>query len=291
MPENTNCSKIPTVAASYLLASKDHLKGTTKYLRDSIRSAFRKSKEMTWSLTLEDVKKLASEPLPEELQRFLSLVFSGIEPEMVPDDRTKRFIYSIGQDGCHSISQGQWKLAKHILICITIRHFYRSKQLTTILNRLCHCESYSFGIKLKTAMAYALEEANTYLTPQIVSGESNEVFHNEWDNLNKILTNVTGSNVVNSAAGIILQEVKGDTRSTSKSTLPTAARSKERSLKVDASTTLAPVTIYNRVEPNSHENTVFSPRADNDTELKKSMNEYDIWMLCRWGKYLFLISI
>ena len=179
MPENTNCSKIPTVAASYLLASKDHLKDTTKYIRDSIRSAFRKSKEMTWPLTLEDVKKLASEPLPEELQRFLSLVFSGIEPEMVQDDRTKRFIYSIGQDGCHAISQGWWKLAKHILICITIRHLYRSKQLTTILNRLCHCESYSFGIKLKTAMAYALEEANTYLTPQIVSGESNEVFHNE----------------------------------------------------------------------------------------------------------------
>ena len=104
-----------------------------------------------------------------------------------------------------------------------------------------------FGIELETAMAYALEEADTYLTPQIVSGESNEVFHNEWDNLNKILTNVKGSNVVNSAAGIMLQEVKGHTGSTSERTLPTAARSKERSLKVDAPTTIAPVTIYNRV--------------------------------------------
>ena len=60
-------------------------------------------------------------------------------------------------------------------------------------------------------MAYALEEANTYLTSQIVSGETNKVFHNQLDNLNKILTNVTRSNVVNSAAGIMLQEVKGDT--------------------------------------------------------------------------------
>ena len=63
----------------------------------------------------------------------------------------------------------------------------------------------------------------------------------------------------------MLQEVKGDTRSTSKSKLPTAARSKERSLKVDAPTALASVTIYNRVEPNFYENTVFSPPADNDT--------------------------
>ena len=202
---------------------------------------------MTWPTTLEDVKKLANEPLPEELQHFLSLVFSGNEPEMVQDDRTKSFIYSIGQDVCPAVSQGWCKLAKHILICITICHLYCSKQLTTILNRLCHCESYSFGIKLETAMAYALEEANTYSAPEIVSGESNEVFHNEWDNLNKILTNVKGSNVVNSAAGIMLQEVKGDTGSTSERTLPTAARSKERSLKVDAPTTLAPVTIYNRV--------------------------------------------
>ena len=166
---------------------------------------------------------------------------------MVQDDRTKRFIYSIGQDVCCAISQGRWKLAKHYLICMTIRRLYRSKQLTTILNHLCHCESHSFGIELETAMAYALEEANTYLTPQIVSGESNEVFHNEWDNLNKILTNVIGSNKVNSAVGIMLHEVKGDTGSTSQRTLPTAARSKKRSLKVDVPTTLAPVTIYNCV--------------------------------------------
>ena len=217
----------------------------------------------------------------EELQRFLSLVFSCNEPQMVQNDRTKRFIHSIGQDVCRAVSQGRWKLAKRILICITIRHLYRSNQLTTILNRLCHCESYSFGIKLDTAIPYALKEVNTYWMPQTVSGESNEVFHNEWYKLNKILTNVTGSNTVNSAAGIMLHEVKGDTGSTSEGTLPTAATSIERRLKVDAPTTLALVTIYNRVGPNFPENAMISPPRNNDTELKKCMKEYDIWMLCR----------
>ena len=99
--------------------------------------------------------------------------------------------------------------------------------MTTILNRLCQCESYFFGIELETAIAYALKGVNIYLTPQIVSGESNEVFHNEWDKLNKILTNATGSNVVNSAAGIILEEVKCDAGSTTERTLPTAAKSKQ----------------------------------------------------------------
>ena len=64
-----------------------------------------------------------------------------------------------------------------------------------------HCESYSYGLELETALAKAIEESNTYLTPQIVTGEHNIVFHSEWDNLNKIKTNVTGSNVVSSAAG------------------------------------------------------------------------------------------
>ena len=146
-------------------------------------------------------------------------------------------------------------------------------------SRACHCESYSFGIELETAMAYALEEAKSYLTPQIVSGESNEVFRNERDNLNEILINVIVSNVVNSAVGIMLQEVKGDTGSTSERTLPTAARSKERSLKVNAPTTLAPVIIYKRVGPNFPENAVISPPADKATELKKCMKEYGIWML------------
>ena len=77
-------------------------------------------------------------------------------------------------------------------------------------------------------MAKALEETSTCLTPEMVSGDCNKVFHHELDNLNKILTNVTASNVVNSTAGIMLQEVKSDNGSTSSEwTLPTAKRNKE----------------------------------------------------------------
>ena len=131
-------------------------------------------------------------------------------------------------------------------------------------------------------MAKAVEEMSTYLTPQIVTGEDNEVFHGEWANLNKILTNVTGSNVVNIAAGIMLQESKSDIDSTStERTISAAKRTKERSLKIDAPTTLAPVTIYNRVGPNFPENAVFTTPAENDLELKRCMKEYDIWILSK----------
>lgn len=117
---------------------------------------------------------MSTEKFPEEVERFLNL---RNEPNTEKCERTKRFAYFISQDVCSTVYQEQSKLSKHILICVTVRHLNRSKQLTTILNRLCHCELYSFG--LETAMVKAIDEANTYLTQQIVTWKDNLLFHSE----------------------------------------------------------------------------------------------------------------
>ena len=70
------------------------------------------------------------------------------------------------QDICRAVTKGEWKLSK---LCTTIGHMYRSKQLTTILSRLGHCETYDFSLELETALAKALDEVYTSLTPQITS--------------------------------------------------------------------------------------------------------------------------
>ena len=158
-----------------------------------------------------------------------------------------------------AVTKGEWKLPKHILLCTTIRHLYRNKQLTTILSRLGHCETYDFGLELETALAKALAEVSTNLTPQIITGEGNDVFHLEWDNMNKITTNIHGSNVVNSTGGIMIQEVKPDFDATNQDrALPLYERNKTRSLKVDTPETLAPVVMYSRVGPKFPEGSVFT---------------------------------
>ena len=269
------------VAASYLAASKDRIQETALYLKEVIERAFKASKELPWPPTVEDISELSSENLPEELERFLTIVFSGNEPKNNECERTKRFVVSIGQDLCRAVTEGKWKLAKHILLCTTIRHLYRSKQLTTILNRLCHCESYSYGLELETAMAKAIEESDTYITPQIVTGDDNVVFHSEWDNLNKIKTNITGSNVVNSAAGIMLQERKqGATPSTDR-TGPQVKRNKKRSLQIDAPAVLAPVTLYTRVGPKFPKDAKPSPPPENESAFETSANEHLLWFMSR----------
>ena len=173
------------------------------------------------------------------------------------------------------------KVGTCILVKKTIRHVYRSKQ-TNILNQLCHCESYFFGVELETAIAKTLEETSTYLPPQIDSGDCKEVFHSKCENLDKILTNIPGSNVVNSTAGIMLQKVKSDNGSnSSERTLPAAKRNKEQSLNVDPPSIFAPVTIYKQVRSCFPENALLSLPVDNDFEFKKCMKEYDIWTYSR----------
>ncbi|KXJ15418.1 hypothetical protein AC249_AIPGENE10219 [Exaiptasia diaphana] len=157
------------VTHAYLLGSRDQYEDVALLLRKLIQKAFKNAAELPWPLTI--------------------------------------LILIAQMDICRGVTNGQWKLPKHILLCTTLRHLYRSKQLTTIIKRLCHCETYNFGLELETSLAKALDEVSTSLTPMIVTGEGNEVLHFEWDNMNKITTNIHGSNVVNSTAGIMIQEV------------------------------------------------------------------------------------
>ena len=107
--------------------------------------------------------------------------------------------------------------------------------------------------------------------PQIITGEGNAIFHCEWDNLNKILTNVHGTNVVNSAGGIMTQETNPGCATTKVRTLPLYDRSKDRGLKDDIPETLPEVYIYTRVGPLHPQQQVY-----ND-----SMQEYYVWFICR----------
>lgn len=144
-----------------------------------------------------------------------------------------------------------------------------------------HCETYDFSLELETALAKALDEVSTYLTPQIMTGDGNEVFHLEWDNLNKITTNIHGPNVVNSTAGIMIQEIKPGYDVNGERTLPLFKRNATRTLNVDTPETLAPVHIYSRVGPQLPDQATFEMPAVNNEAYDKALKEYFIWFLAR----------
>ena len=99
--------------------------------------------------------------------------------------------------------------------------------------------------------------------------------------MNKITTNIHGSNVVNSRAGIMIQEVKSGFSATDDHILPVYKRDTKRSLKVDTPETLAPVHIYNRTGPKLPERATFTPPPENNVEFSKALREYKMWLLTR----------
>lgn len=277
---SANMTVSDALSGAYSLGSTDKYQDVSLVLRGGILKAHRECTELPWPPTADDMKLNAANLLPADLIRFLSLLISGKE-ENETSEKVKRTVSSIGQDLCRAVSEGTWKLPKHVLLCMTVRHLFRSKQLTTILNRLGHSESYDFGLEMETALAKALDEVSTHLTPQIVKGEGNIVFHCEWDNLNKTTTNVHGTNIVNSAGGIMVQEVKPEFENPNVRTLPRIDKSHQRSLKVDTPATIPPLT-FTRVGPKFAEGSTFNTPADIKAVYTTKVKEYYLWLIARY---------
>ena len=65
------------VAASYLAASQDKLKDVGTFIREVVLKAFKTSKEMPRVPTVDDIERMSTEKLPEELEKLLNLIFSA----------------------------------------------------------------------------------------------------------------------------------------------------------------------------------------------------------------------
>ena len=107
-------------------------------------------------------------------------------------------------------------MPKHILLCMALRHWFRSAEITTLLNRLGHSETYSFSLELETSIAIAVETTSTLLSPQIVRNPNVPfIFHSDFDHW---LNDLCGMASVHTSHGIMLQyfscpadqEVEGD---------------------------------------------------------------------------------
>jgi hypothetical protein len=176
--------------------------------------------------------------LPEKRDQFLtSLLLTGKKTTQVTTPNVARLINSIGQDICREVTHGSWKLPKHILLCMALRHWFRSAEITSLLNRLGHSETYSCFLELETSIAIAVETTSTLLSPQIVRNPNVPfIFHSDFDNFDQLLNDLCGMASVHNSHGIMLQdfscpadqEVEGDMPS-----IPVVNNSGIRSLKLE----------------------------------------------------------
>ena len=144
--------------------------------------------------------------------------------------------------------------------------------------RLGNSESYDFGLELETAIADAISEVSTFLTPQIVTGEGNDLIHFEWDNLNKNLTTIHGPNFVNSTGGIMIQEKKSGFKQSQARILPEFDRSGKRSFKDN--TNEIPL---KKLQRNPKFNTTFSALGEDWNIGHKVQNEHEEFTCLMYG--------
>ena len=115
---------------------------------------------------------------------------------------------------------------------MSLRHLFRSEELTVLLNRLSDSESYRFSLDLEAAIAKCLEESPNYLSTQIVMNPTTpSLFHSEFDNSDQLLNVLEGKGSVHTAHGIMMREVSGDTGGT-KHTMASVARTKQQQLDI-----------------------------------------------------------
>ena len=136
---------------------------------------------------------------------------------------------------------------------MTIRHWFKSAELTTLLNRLGHCETYSFSLELETAITIAVESTSSLLSPQIVrNSDVPFIFHSDFDNFDQLLNDLTGMGSVHTAHGIMLQDFcvnAGENIGGMKPEIPSAEKSGRRSLQLEKLQILPDCYITQRKNP------------------------------------------
>ena len=141
--------------SAYELGITDWSKEVSHDIHKKIVTAFKTSEPLPWPPRAHDLHD-PNEEIPSEVLQYILHLICG---DKKPSYREESLASSISQDICRALTSGQWKMKKHILLCMTVRHLFRSKSITTLINRLGHCESYTYSIELETAPANSIVES------------------------------------------------------------------------------------------------------------------------------------
>jgi len=237
------------IRRSYQLGLRDKVNEVAESMRLEILNTFQKVDNNKWPLTVHDLDPKTS-VVPGLLERFLTAVLSGGHS---PTPKVCRLVNSIGQDILRAVTRGKWKLPKHVLLGMTLRHLFRSAELIHILNRLGHIENYSFLLELETSLANAIDQTSGLLPPEIIRNPSCAfLFHSDFDNFDEYINDIGGAGSVHRSQGIMLQEIlagPGEEVGGWQPVISHTEKTGERSLKWQPESTLPECSIGKRKSP------------------------------------------
>ena len=101
-------------------ASSDsrRLKDAALLLRRTILACFKDAPEMPWPPSA-DYLVQSQHQIPVLLKDFLTSIFTT-RGKNNQSDRSQRLVLSIGQDICHTVTHGRWKMPKHYVLGMNV---------------------------------------------------------------------------------------------------------------------------------------------------------------------------
>lgn len=275
---NSSISTDVAIKTAYELGCRDIFQDVAKNLRQVILDAFSKCDTMPWPPTQQYLTNL--DVIPSQLTTFLQMLLSDRKDKQ--SAKLNRLVHSLAQDICRAVTGGEWKMPKHVLMCMTLRHLFRSAELITLINRFGHCENYSFTLELETAIAKAVNETSDLLSLQIIRNPSAaSVFHSEFDNFDQLINTLSGMDSVHTAHGIMLQDIAGSVEDFG-GTVPNlieVKRDRKRSLDKCPDKELPECYVSQRKSPRLQVDEISND--ENRNAFIKSQNLYTIWIKLR----------
>lgn len=266
-----------------LAASEEkRLEEAATILRRHIKDAFQDAEEMPWPPSAQYLSS-ESQKLPHSLNHFLSYLISGKAEDHL-SDKAELLVNSYSQDMCFAVTNGQWKMQKHMLLGMTIRHITGSAQIITLVNRFGHCQSHTQVLELETAMCNSVVSSDSIIPKSIVP-EQNIVTHLCWDNFDLNEETPSGSGTTHSAHGIIIQEKNNTVTDSVKigSEESSVPKTKQRSINYKPQI-IEPCYVKPKIEPALTVSITSADSLENTKAVNDAMIQDFLWVFCRYDK-------
>lgn len=152
------------LAFEYASSEGKRLEEAALLLRRIIKDCKDKSEQMPWPPTTEYLS--SGYIIPPEIELFLSHLVTGKAPDK-NSSKNSTVVNSLSQDMCHAVTNGNWKMPKHILLGMTLRHLTGSAEIITLVNHFGHCLSYSQILEIETAICNSISTSPSILPSTI----------------------------------------------------------------------------------------------------------------------------
>ena len=280
---STKIEVADAIRRSFELSSSmsEKIKEVALNIRTLIFKAFKTHSESTnWPPQPDQLNY--PELIPDSLQLLIKSLICGSEHSK--SDRVLRLMYSLSQDICRAVTNGQWNMPKHILLGMALKHLFRNAEVITILNRLGHVTDYCFILELESALAKALDETSHILGHNIVRNpDCKSLFHSDFDNFDQYTNQLTGAGSVHRAHGIMLQELQPELDESVGGNVPVIQDQKKtgkRSYKFQPQAPLSE-NFYMSVRKNPQLTIETTNIAGGEEQYDKMLHEGLIWVFLR----------